>query len=355
MAKSVLNAPQFQTEAAAFEYVEARLWPNGPVCPHCGETERLGRLSGKSTRVGLRKCYACKGHFTVRQGTIFESSHLPLHLWLQVIHLFCASKKGISTRQIQRMLQCSMKTAWFLGHRIREAMAEKHGIFSEPLGGAGKVVEADEAYIGRDASKKLAGSGPSFPVLSLIERDGRVRSFHIANVTWNTLAAALGRHVDRESRLMTDDARVYRSIGWNFADHGRVTHSRREYVSKQDPSVHTNTVEGYFSILKRGIIGTFHHVSEAHLGRYLSEFDFRHNTRERLGVDDTARAEIALARRGRKAPHLRNDWSRKGGLSRGRCRPKGGDASLPINPQRATFTGTMRVNTALTWVCPTRT
>jgi len=294
MAKSVLNAPQFQTEAGAFAYVEAHLWPSGPACPHCGEAERVGRLNGKTTRPGLCKCYACKRPFTVRMGTIFESSHLPLHLWLQVIHLFCASKKGISTRQIQRMLQCSMKTAWFLGHRIREAMAEKHGMFTGPLGGAGKVIEADEAFICRDANKKLGGPGPQFPVMSLVERDGRVRSFHVPNVTGATLYPILAAHASRESRLMTDDASVYRGIGWNFADHGRVTHTKGEYVSRQDPSIHTNSVEGYFSILKRGIFGTFHHVSEAHLGRYLSEFDFRHNTRAKLGVDDTQRASLAI-------------------------------------------------------------
>jgi transposase-like protein len=294
MANSVLNAPHFQNEVAAFAYVEAHLWPNGPVCPHCGEAERVGRLNGKTTRAGLCKCYACKKPFTVRMGTIFESSHLPLHLWLQVIHLFCASKKGISTRQIQRMLQCSMKTAWFLGHRIREAMTQKHGIFTPPLGGMGKVVEADEAYIGRDATKKLAGPGPQFPVVSLVERGGKVRSFHVANVDNRNLHPVLARHVARESRLMTDDSSIYRGVGWNFADHGRVTHSRGEYVSRQDPSIHTNTVEGYFSILKRGIVGTFHHVSEAHLGRYLAEFDFRYNAREKLGVNDTQRASLAL-------------------------------------------------------------
>ena len=294
MAKSILNAPQFQTEAAAFAYVEAHLWPQGPVCPHCSEAVRVGRLNGKTTRPGLCKCYACKKPFTVRMGTIFESSHLPLHLWLQVIHLFCASKKGISTRQIQRMLQCSMKTAWFLGHRIREAMAEKHQLFDPPLGGAGKIVEADEAFIHRNPDKKLAGPGPHFPVFSLVERDGKVRSFHVANVTGATLFPILAVHASRESRLMTDDAKLYRGVGWNFADHGRVTHSRGEYVSKQDPSIHTNSVEGYFSILKRGVIGTFHHVSEAHLHRYLSEFDFRHNTRIKLGVDDTQRASLAL-------------------------------------------------------------
>lgn len=294
MAKSVLNAPHFQDEAAAFAYVEAHLWPQGPVCPHCGETVRVGRLNGKTTRLGLHKCNACKGQFTVRQGSIFESSHLPLHLWLQVIHLMCASKKGISTRQVQRMLQCSMKTAWFTTHRIREAMAEKHGLFTPPLGGAGKVVEADEAYIHRDAAKKLKGPGPSFPVMSLVERDGRVRSFHVANVTTTNIHPILARHAAPESRLMTDDSNIYRGIGWNFSDHGRVTHGNGEYVSKQDATIHTNTVEGYFSILKRGIIGTFHHVSEAHLGRYLSEFDFRYNAREKLGVDDTRRASLAL-------------------------------------------------------------
>ena len=294
MAKSVLNAGHFQNEEAAFAYVEAKLWPHGPVCPHCGETARIGELKGKTTRVGLRKCYACRKPFTVRMGTIFESSHLPLHLWLQVIHLMCASKKGISTRQVQRMLDCSMKTAWFLTHRIREAMAEKHGIFTPPLGGEGKVVEADEAYIGRDPEKKLSGPGPKFPVVALVERDGSVRSFHVASVTSTNVHSILARHASPKSRLMSDESRIYTGIGWAFADHGFVTHSRKEYVSRQDPTIHTNTVEGFFSILKRGITGTFHHVSEAHLHRYLAEFDFRYNTRERLGVDDTKRAERAL-------------------------------------------------------------
>jgi len=289
---SVLSVSHFHCERAAFEYVEARLWPNGPVCPHCGATsEHVGRLSGKSTRPGLCKCYACRKPFTVRMGTIFESSHLKLNLWLQAIHLICASKKGMSTRQLQRMLGVGLKTAWFLGHRIREAMTEKHGIFTSQLGGVDKILEADEAFIGRDANKKLAGPGHQQPVFALVEREGRVRSFHVANVTSKNLHPIIGRHAAKDSRFMTDEAHVYTSIGWNFSSYETVCHSAKEYVRGE---VHTNTVEGYFSILKRGIYGIYQHVSEAHLKRYLSEFDFRYNTRIKLGFDDVARADIAL-------------------------------------------------------------
>ncbi len=172
MAKPVLNAPQFLSEPAAFAYVEARLWPNGPVCPHCGETARIGRLNGRTTRPGLHKCYACKKPFTVRMGTIFEDSHLPLHLWLQVIHLFCASKKGIATRQIQRMLNCSMKTAWFLGHRIRLAMDPGLG---DKMGGEGKTIEIDDVELSKSAKMRQAPRGqrvPNLKALNLIERGG---------------------------------------------------------------------------------------------------------------------------------------------------------------------------------------
>ncbi len=268
MAKSVFNAPHFQTEAAAFEYVERHLWPRGPVCPHCGERKRINRMNGSATRIGLHKCYACRKQFTVRMGSIFESSHLALHLWLQVIHLFCASKKGISTRQIQRMLNCSMKTAWFLGHRIREAMSEVHDQFTPPLGGEGRTLEADEAFIGRDATKKLAGPGPHFPIMALIEREGQVRSFHVPNVNSRTIGNILAKHADPASKFMTDGGTSYRPLGWNFSYHGIVQHTRGEYVNKQDRTIHTNTVESHFSLIKRGIIGVFHHVSEAHLGRY---------------------------------------------------------------------------------------
>jgi transposase-like protein len=289
---SVLSAPHFHNEEAAFEYVEAKLWPNGPTCPHCGECEKIGRLNGKSTRPGLRKCYSCRKPFTVRIGTIFESSHLKLHLWLQAIHLMCASKKGISTRQLQRMLGCGLKTAWFLSHRIREAMKEERGMFTPSLGGAGKVIEADETYVGRKAGRKL-GKGPDSmrPVVALVERDGSVRSFHVPNVTGATIGPILAMHASKESRFMTDEAHVYKFIGHNFAQHGAVKHSADEYVRGD---IHTNTVEGYFSILKRGIYGVYQHVSEAHLKRYLSEFDFRYSNRIALGIDDVARADRAL-------------------------------------------------------------
>jgi transposase-like protein len=310
MAHAVLTAPQFVTEEAAFAYVEARLWPNGPICPHCGETGRIGRLNGKTTRHGLRKCYACKKPFTVRMGTIFEDSHLPLHLWLQIIHLFCCSKKGIATRQIQRMLNCSMKTAWFTGHRIREAMKENRGLFTPPLGGAGKTIEADETFIGRKAeSRAYEAPAPKQAVMALVERNGRVRSFHVPNVTAKMLRPLIGRHAHRDSRFMTDESRIYTGIGWNFASHSTVMHEAKEYVRGD---VYTNTIEGYFSILKRGIYGIYQHVSEAHLKRYLSEFDFRYSNRINLGIDDAARADLALQGvRGKRLTYqtTRSQWA----------------------------------------------
>jgi transposase-like protein len=292
MAKPVLAAAHFQNEAAAFAYVEARLWPAGPVCHHCGERERIGRLQGKTTRPGLYKCYACKKPFTVRMGTIFESSHLPLQLWLQIIHLMCASKKGLSTNQIQRMLRCSMKTAWFLGHRIRESMREVRDMFTPPLGGAGHTIEADETYIGRKAdSRAFEAPAPKQAVMALVERNGRVRSFHVPNVTAQILRPLIGRHAHRDSRFMTDESRIYTGVGWNFVSHGTVEHAAKEYVRGD---VYTNTIEGYFSILKRGIYGVYQHVSEAHLKRYLSEFDFRYSYRIKLGFDDEKRTDLAL-------------------------------------------------------------
>jgi transposase-like protein len=296
MAHPVLTALQFHNEEAAFEHVEKLLWPNGPVCPHCGATEEhVGRLTGKSSRTGLRKCYACRETFTVRMGTIFEDSHLSLHLWLQVIHLMCSSKKGIATRQIQRMLNCSMKTAWHLTHRVRAAMADG-GL--GPLGGEGKTVEADETFIGgkeknKHKSKRVGrtmGNTGKETVFTLVERNGRVRSMHVASVTAEKLRPVLVAHVDAKSKLYTDDAGQYRHLNRDFA-HDFVTHSADEYVRGR---VHTNTVENYFSILKRGITGCYFHVSEAHLHRYLAEFDFRYSNREALKIDDVKRAELAV-------------------------------------------------------------
>ena len=301
MANPILNALHFHREEAAFEHIEKLLWPNGPVCPHCGaSSEHIGRLTGETNRIGLRKCYACRETFTVRKGTIFEDSHLPLHLWLQVIHMMCCSKKGISTRQIQRMLVCSMKTAWFLTHRIREAM--KDGSLG-PLGGEGKVIEADETYVGgkeknRHKSKRFTthagGTWGKQIVLSLVERDGRVRSMHVPSVTAEKVRAVLKAHVDDRSTLMTDDAGQYRHMHRDFR-HFAVNHGAGEYVRMVEGILaHSNSAENFFSILKRGITGVYHNVSEAHLHRYLAEFDFRYSNGERLGIDDTARAERAL-------------------------------------------------------------
>jgi transposase-like protein len=296
MAESILNAPRFQNEEAAFGYVESKLWPDGPVCPHCGCTkEHVGALKGKTTRLGLYKCYGCKKPFTVRMGTIFESSHLALHLWLQAIYLMCSSKKGISTRQLQRTFDCSMKTAWHLTHRIREAMKDG-GL--EPLGGVSRIVEADETGIGgKERNKHRSKRNPKNigfygkeTVLSLVERDGRVRSMHVASVTAENLRPIFVANIRKGTKLYTDDAGQYRKMGQDF-EHASVNHGVEEYVRGE---VYSNTAENYFSILKRGITGCYFHVSEAHLHRYLAEFDFRYSNREKRGIDDAARAELAL-------------------------------------------------------------
>ena len=297
MAKSAFDDPRFNDEAAAFAYVESKLWPNGPVCPHCGNAnpKRIRKMEGKTTRLGLYACYECDGQFTVRQGTIFESSHLPLHLWLQVIHLMCASKKGISTRQIQRMLSCSMKTAWFLTHRIREAMTADA---LRPMGGGGGIVEIDETFIGRKEGYEVKrGFGHKNAVLTLVERKGRARSFHVENVTKEEIIPIVLKNTAGESHVMTDEANRYARFGQDFAGHGVVDHSRDEYgyTDRQTGmKINTNTVEGYYSIFKRGMIGLYQQCSEQHLHRYLAEFDFRYSYRIKTGYDDAARAERAL-------------------------------------------------------------
>ncbi len=294
MAKNILDAAHFKDETAAFAYVEATLWPNGPVCPHCGEAARVGRLNGKTTRPGLCKCYACRKPFTVRMGTIFEDSHLALRLWLQVIHYMCASKKGISTRQIQRMLNCSMQTAWHLGHRIRYAMEPGQG--SGPIGGEGQIVEADETFLTNSPkTKKRPGYQHKIAVLGLVERGGQHRSVVLDNPPARAeIMAAIKRHVHPDSILHTDGAQYYK-FPRGVKAHESVNHAAKEYASKgKHGVVHVNSLEGFFSVFKRGMIGVYQHVETQHLHRYTAEFDFRQNTRARLGVDDVSRADIAL-------------------------------------------------------------
>lgn len=289
---SILSDDHFHNEEAAYAWVEARIWPNGPVCPHCGETKRTGKLNGKSTRPGVHKCYSCRKPFTVKIGTIFEDSHIPLRIWLQAIHLIASSKKGISANQLHRTLKITLKSAWFLGHRIREAM--RAGGFAAPMGGAGGsgIVEADETFIGRKKGvrRPKGGAGHKHAVLSLVERGGEVRSIHIPDVSARTIVPIVNGNIAREARVMTDNAATYYNK-LNAASHEAVNHADGEYVRGD---VHTNTVEGYFSIFKRGMRGTYQHCSEKHLHRYLAEFDFRYNARIALGVNDEQRADKLL-------------------------------------------------------------
>ena len=288
---NALSAPHLNNEDAAFAYVEARLWPNGPVCPHCGETERVNRMGGKATRKGLHKCYQCRKQFTVRQGTIFESSHLPLKVWLQAIFLIASSKKGISSHQLQRMLGVTLKTAWFLSHRIREAMR------CGDLGPMGGIVEVDETYIGRlsDAGNPKGGVAHKMKVLSLVERStGRAKSVVFQRATAGEIIPIVRQNVAAEAHLMTDEYIVYRTSNLKalFADHSMVCHQFGEYARGK---VHTNTVEGFFSIFKRGMKGVYQHCRAKHLHRYLAEFDFRYSNRIALGCDDLTRADRILS------------------------------------------------------------
>jgi transposase-like protein len=304
---SVLSAPHFHDEAAAYAFIEARLWPNGPICPHCGGVERISKMQGKSTRLGLYKCYQCRKPFRVTVGTVFEASHIPLHLWLQAIALMSSSKKGISSNQLHRTLGIGLKAAWFLSHRIREAM--RSGSLA-PMGGKGGIVEADETYLWKKAgeqkpSRKRHGypytkggkSGPAHKraIVSLVERGGQVRSFHVENADKATISVIVAENIDRESQIHTDESRIYGDVIGQVADHATVKHSAGEYVRYEDSrTIHTNTVEGVFGIFKRGMNGVYHYCAEKHLHRYLAEFDFRYNHRVALGVNDQQRADAAL-------------------------------------------------------------
>ncbi len=285
-----LTNPIFHDEQKARKFLEAVRWPNGPTCPHCGAVENIAPVGGESMGPGWYYCAACKDKFTVRSGSIFERSHLPLHKWLLAFRLMASSKKGISAHQLHRTLNVTYKTAWFLAHRIREAMKEK--TWPGPLGGEGKTVESDETFIGRKSGRKVRqGSAHKHAVVSLVERGGKVRSFHVERVNAATLRKVLTEQVDNKSRLMTDEAVYYKAAGKQFADHQSVNHSEEEYVRGD---AHTNTLEGFFSIFKKGMTGIYQHCSEQHLKRYLTEFDFRYSNRIALGVDDTERTIRAL-------------------------------------------------------------
>jgi transposase-like protein len=299
MTDSILSAAYFHNEEAAYAFIEKRLWPRGPVCPHCGGVERNRKMGGASTRIGAYKCYDCRKPFTVKIGTIFESSHIPMNVWLQAIFLIASSKKGVSSNQLHRMLGITLKSAWFMSHRIREAM--RTGDFA-PFGVEGGAVEVDETFIGNDRSIKPKGDkrGRGYhhknKVLSLVDRNsGQARSFVVDDVKASTLGPIVLENLAREARLMTDEASAYTVVGREFSDHGVVRHMRGEYVRAVDPSVHTNTIEGFFSIFKRGMKGVYQHCGHNHLHRYLAEFDFRYNNRAALGCDDAARADTLLA------------------------------------------------------------
>lgn len=289
-----ITAPHFHDETKAREHLEAIRWPDGPTCPHCGSFNAT-RLEGKKHRAGLVQCNDCREQFTVTVGTVFERSKVPLHKWLLCNHLLCASKKGMSAKQIERMLGVTYKTAWFMCHRIREAM--KTDGTDGPLGGPDAVVEADETYVGGKAKNRATRKpAPKKAVVALVERDGHVRSFHVANVNAKHLRGLIVTNVDRRSHLMTDESMVYTSVGREFNGHSVVNHSAKQYVTTGGFK-HSNTAENFFSIFKRGVIGTYHHMSEAHLARYTGEFDFRYNTRT---MTDAERASVALSRIGGK-------------------------------------------------------
>lgn len=284
-----LNAKYFSDDAKARQYLESIRWPNGAVCPHCGSNDKHYALEGKSHRPGLWKCSACREQFSVTVGTVFERSKIPLSKWLLAAYLLCSSKKGISAHQLHRTLGVTYKTAWFLAHRIRHAMSDQGGGL---MGEGGGTVEADETYIGRKPGRKVRqGVGHKEMVFSLVERGGKVRSKHITGKTFDGIKAALKANVSSEAVLMTDEARMYRKIGKQYADHQTVNHGKDEYVRGE---AYTNTVEGFFSVFKRGMVGTYQHCSGDHLHRYLSEFDFRYNHRASLEIDDKQRVVDAL-------------------------------------------------------------
>jgi transposase-like protein len=291
---SVLSKPYFHDEEAAFAHLESQIWPGGPVCPHCGGVDRISKIKAnpaKRVRLGLHKCGQCGKQFTAKVGTVFEHARIPLHKMLQAVHLMACSKKGVSAHQLHRILQVQYRTAWFLAHRIREAM--RSGEFA-PMGGAGKIVEADETFIGKKAGRpQHRGYAHKRAVLTLVNRKGEARSFHVDGTSAAHLVPILRANIAAETAVMTDEAGQYAHLNKeHFASHEFVSHGAGEYVRG---NVHTNTLEGYFSIFKRGMKGIYQHCSERHLHRYLAEFDFRYNNRIALGVGDVERSGKVLA------------------------------------------------------------
>lgn len=292
-----LSNPIYHDADKAREHLEAIRWPDGPICPHCGVLNNAAKLEGKGgpkgkkARPGLYKCRDCRQQFSVTVGTVFERSKIPLNKWLLATHLMTSSKKGISSHQIHRNLGVTYKTAWFMTHRIREAMKDTA---TDQLGGpnGSGIVEVDEIYLGRTRGQgQGTHASKKQKVVALVERKGRVRAYHVANVTAETLKPILTKQIAKSARLMTDGAGLYIKIGENFSSHESVNHYEGEYVRGD---VTTNTVEGYFGILKRGLKGVYQHVSPAHLHRYVNEFSFRYNNRVALDIDDPERCRIAL-------------------------------------------------------------
>jgi len=290
--------PKFHNETAAREWFEAARWPQGPACPHC-----KGAKHYATKKEGRYRCAAkeCRKDFTVMTGTVMERSHAPLTMWAAAFHLFASSKKGISAHQLHRELGCQYNTAWFIHHRVMEAM-RRGGLDLPPMGGEGKVVEADETYfhdkpeakrraVSTGGGKKMTGPWNKRTIISLVERGGQVRSFHVEDAYVENVAKIVRDNIAKESRLHTDESALYKKVGREFASHERVNHGQKEYARGD---VTTNTIEGYFSVFKRGMKGVYQHCDEKHLHRYVAEFDFRYNNRASLGVDDDARAIAAV-------------------------------------------------------------
>lgn len=303
MSKSVLDQEQFQNEEKAIEYLEQLRWGDKSICPHCGNNEGNYQLKGKTTRKGLHKCKKCRKPFTVKMGTLFEDAHIPLHICLKATYLLSASKKGMSSHQLHRMLGVTYKSAWFLTHRIREAM--KDPIFVKKLGGKGKVVEVDETFWGNKGKQRKGarGWGHKEKIFSLVERGGDVKSFHVETVSAKTLKPIMRKQIDEETQIMTDDWKAYTRLDKDFAGHDFVNHSQGEYARG---AIHVNNCENYFSILKRGLTGVYQHVGAQHLKRYIGEFDFRYNNRK---ITDSERSELVLKEiQGKRLLYQNTDW-----------------------------------------------